>query len=364
MKKLYILTVALTLFTVAGQAQQKNKTENVILITLDGMRWQEVFNGADSALMKQQQHLKDSKLKEKYWRNDLAERRKALLPFFWNTIAVKGQLYGNRAFNSKVDVTNNQLFSYPGYNELLTGSADNERVHSNDKFYNPNKNVLEFINAQPSFKGKVAAFTSWDVFPFIINDKRSGVFVSTGWQPIEDKKLTEREVMMNQLTQSLPNPLGDVRLDAFTFYYGLEYMKKNKPRVMYFAFDETDDFAHQGEYGAYLNAAHYIDRFVSELWDYLQSDPLYKNKTTIIITCDHGRGNDAEGWKHHGQKVPEASQIWFAFLGPDTSPGGEMKNVPPLYQNQIAKTIATLLGLHYTNDSKVGDGIISTSKGQ
>jgi len=52
------------------------------------------------------------------------------------------------------------------------------------------------------------------------------------------------------------------------------------------------------------------------------------------------------------------------FIKFRASPGGEMKNVPPLYQNQIAKTIATLLGLHYTNDSKVGDGIISTSKGQ
>ncbi|MFM7852591.1 MAG: alkaline phosphatase family protein [Flammeovirgaceae bacterium] len=362
MRPKIIFTLCIVASNVIGiaNAQQKTNTEKVILITLDGMRWQEIFNGADSSLMKQQQYLKDGKLKEKFWRNDLTERRKALLPFFWTTIATKGQLYGNRALNSKVDVTNNQLFSYPGYNELLTGSADNERVHSNDKFYNPNKNVLEFINAQPTFKNKVAAFTSWDVFPYIINDKRSGVYVSTGWEPIKAAKLTEREQMMNQLTQSLPNPLGDVRLDAFTFYYGMEYMKRNKPRVMYFAFDETDDFAHSGEYGAYLNAAHYTDRFLNELWEYLQTEPQYKNKTTIIITCDHGRGNDAEGWKHHGQKVPEASQIWFAFLGPDTLPHGEMRQTTQLYQNQIAKTVASFLGLSYKNDVKSGD-VISTA---
>ena len=68
----------------------------------------------------------------------------------------------------------------------------------------------------------------------------------------------------------IPNPLGDVRLDAFTFYYGLEYMKKNKPRVMYFAFDETDDFAHAGEYAAYLNSAHNTDRLIEELWNFIQ----------------------------------------------------------------------------------------------
>lgn len=361
--KIYYLLIAFLFANTLVPAQQKTKTENVILITLDGMRWQEVFNGADSSFMRQQKYLKDGKLKEKYWRNELTERRKALFPFFWNTIATEGQLYGNRAIGSKVDITNNQLFSYPGYNEILTGRADNERIHSNDKVYNPNKNVLEYFNSLPAFKNKVAAFTTWDVFPYIINDKRSGVYVSTGWEPSKDTNLTDREKMMNQLTQSLPNPLGDVRLDAFTFYYGMEYIKKNKPRVMYFAFDETDDFAHGGEYAAYLNSAHYTDRFIEELWSYIQSDPTYKNKTTIIITCDHGRGADAEGWKHHGQKIPEATQIWFAFLGPDTPALGEVKS-GQFYQNQIAKTMAALMGLNYTSEQPVGDVLNSAMKGK
>ncbi|MBA4058024.1 MAG: phosphoglyceromutase, partial [Marivirga sp.] len=243
-RRIFILILLHIILIVAAFGQQKNKTENIILITFDGLRWQEVFNGADSSFMRQQKYLKDDKLKEKFWRDDVNERRKLLLPFFWNTIGTKGQLYGNRATGSKVNVTNNQWFSYPGYNEILTGKADNERINSNDKIYNPNTNVLEFINAQPAFKGKVAAFSSWDVFPFIINDKRSGVYVSTGVKPVSDPKLNEREKMMNDIIMNLPNPLGDVRLDAFTFYYGLEYIKKYKPKVMYFAFDETDDFAH------------------------------------------------------------------------------------------------------------------------
>lgn len=355
MRKIFILILLhIILFSVAF-GQQKNRTENVVLITLDGMRWQEVFNGADSSFMRQQKYLKDDKLKEKFWRDDLNERREVLLPFFWGTIATKGQLYGNRAAGSKVNVTNNQWFSYPGYNEILTGKADNERINSNDKIYNPNTNVLEFINSQPAFKGKVAAFSSWDVFPYIINDKRSGVYVSTGVQPVSDPKLSEREKMLNDIIMNLPNPLGDVRLDAFTFYYGLEYIKKNKPRVTYFAFDETDDFAHAGEYGAYLNAAHYTDRFIGELWNYLQSDPSYKNKTTLILTCDHGRGTDAEAWKSHGIKVPEADQIWFAVIGPDTQPLGEVKGESQYYQNQIARTLASFLGLDYKGESKIGE---------
>ncbi len=331
----------------------QTKTENVILITLDGFRWQEVFNGADSAFIKQQQHLKDPKLKEKFWRDGLTERRKALLPFFWNVIAAKGQLYGNRPLGNKANVTNNQWFSYPGYNELLTGKADNERIHSNDKIYNPNTNVLEFINGQAGFKGKVAAYTSWDVFPFILNDKRNGLPVNAGL--VEAKvNINETEKTMNKLMATLPNPLGDVRLDAFTFYYGFEYLKKNKPKVMYFAFDETDDFAHAGEYGAYLNSAHYTDGFINELWAYLQFEPTYKNKTTLIITCDHGRGNDSKTWKDHGQKTPESDQVWFAIIGPDTPANGEMKNEDQFFQNQIAKTLTTFLGLDFKNE-KIGE---------
>ncbi|HEY0655334.1 MAG TPA: alkaline phosphatase family protein [Chryseosolibacter sp.] len=338
-------------------AQKKQQTENVILITLDGFRWQELFNGADSSFIKQQKFLKDGQAKQKYWRDNVEERRKALLPFFWNTIAKQGQLYGNRPAGCKVNLTNNQLFSYPGYNEILTGKADNARINSNDKFYNPNVNVLEFLNQQKELKGKVAAFTSWDVFPYIINDKRSGVFVSTGAFPIGGTQLSEREKVLNELITAVPNPLGDVRLDAFTFYYGLEYMKKNKPRVMYFAFDETDDFAHAGEYAAYLNAANYTDRFIGELWRYVQSDDFYKNKTTLLITVDHGRGEDAESWKHHGDKVPVANQIWMAVLGPDTKALGEVKGDVQLYQNQVAATLAAFLGYEFKAESPLGNRI-------
>lgn len=360
MKKFVVILFLFTTFY--GFSQTKHKTENVVLVTLDGFRWQELFNGADSSFMKQQEHLKDAKVKSKYWRDDVQERRKALLPFFWNTISSKGQLYGNRGLGSKVNVTNQMWFSYPGYNEILTGHADDERINSNDKNYNPNSNVLEFINNQPAFKGKVAAFTSWDCFPYIINDKRSDVFVSAGLTEAKGDKLTEREKMLNQTLNAIPNPLGDVRLDAYTFYYGVEYMKKNKPRVMYFGFDETDDFAHSGEYAAYLNAANYTDRFIGELWNFLQADPQYKDKTTMIITCDHGRGITAEDWKHHGKKIEHADEIWFAVIGPDTPATGEVKNESQYYQNQIAKTLAGFLGLNYENGSKAGDAVVGMIK--
>ena len=250
-------------------------------------------------------------------------------------------------------------FSYPGYNEILCGFADDEKITSNDPTDNPNKNVLEFLNEQKDFKGRISAYTSWETFPWIINTKRSGVPVNAGLMKAQNKT-TVSENILNELMFQLPNNTGGTRLDALTFHYAMEDLKKNKPRVMFVSFDETDHWAHEGEYDKYLHAANYTDGFVSTMWNWLQSQPQYKNKTTLIITTDHGRGkvND-EDWKHHGAKMPYADEIWLAFLGPDTPSTGEMKGEQQLYQNQIAKTLATLLKLGYSSNKPIGE-VIST----
>jgi hypothetical protein len=69
------------------------------------------------------------------------------------------QLYGNRRVESDADVTNNRNFSYPGYNETLTGIAD-PRIDSNDKKLNPNITVVEWLHNRPAYRGKLAAFAA------------------------------------------------------------------------------------------------------------------------------------------------------------------------------------------------------------
>ena len=356
----YLLTIISFLFCCEISAQ-KTKTENVILITLDGMRWQEIFSGAEKRLITKKFVGDTVQLAKKFWDENPERRREILMPFFWNTISKQGQLYGNRNLGSKVNVSNNQWFSYPGYNEILTGSADNVRINSNDQFDNPNTNVLEFINKQKGFEGKVAAFTSWENFPWIINSKRNGLLVNSGW--MKSQQPNEREKLLDELSFQLPNITGGTRLDALTFHYAFEYLKKKKPRVLYISFDETDHFAHEGEYDHYLASAQYTDGFIQSLWTWLQDDPQYKGKTTLIITADHGRGNkDISDWRHHGKKMPECDQIWIAFLGPDIKAEGEIKRDGQFYQSQIAKTLASILGLNYVNEPPPGEVISGAMK--
>lgn len=354
MKKIFIYTFLLLLPAVIT-AQQKNKTENIIVITLDGMRWQEIFNGADQALLTSKKFTRDSaETTKKFWSNETTERRKKLFPFLWSTIAKEGQIYGNRTFNNYVDVANQYRFSYPGYNEIFTGFPD-DSVNSNNKRWNANTNVLEFINQQKKYTGKVAAFTTWDVFPYILNNQRSGVYVNADVDTL--KFDGEKFQLINDWQFLTTKPIG-VRPDVITYIAAREYMKTYKPKVLYIAFDETDDFAHAGMYDQYLQSANAQDKMIADLWSYIQSTPQYKDKTTLFITCDHGRGDKVkEEWQHHGTKIEDASQIWFAVIGPDDKPMGEVKTPGQIYQKQFAATFASYLNLKFTASHPVADAI-------
>lgn len=359
MKKLSFLAVAaLIVFTQNAFSQTKTtKTENIILITFDGLRWQELFKGADSLMIDDTGMIESpGSLLKDFWAEDPTVRRKMLFPFFWSTIAEQGQIYGNRTFGNKVDNSNTMWFSYPGYNEVLSGFADDERINSNSKINNPNVTLLEYLNQKPEFRRKVMAFGSWDVFPYIINEERSGVPVNAGFDKAEGNDLTETEKTLNRLQSEIRGPWGEVRLDPFTHHYALEAIKKYQPRVTYIAYGETDDWAHGGKYDQYLLSAKQTDAFIREIWETVQADPQYKDKTTMIITVDHGRGVSKTSWKGHGSSIPEAGQIWMMAIGPDTPASGEMKVSGQWHSAMIARTIFKLLGMEYP-DAKAAPAV-------
>lgn len=339
-----VVLLACFLLGLACGAAAQGRTDRVILITLDGLRWQELFAGADSVLLADARYVDDGEgLRRRFWRPTPEARRGALMPFFWEVIAREGQLYGNRLRGCDVEVTNGMWFSYPGYSEILTGRADDARITSNAKVPNPNVTVLERANRQPGFQGRVAAFGSWDVFPYIVNEERSGVPVNAGFEPAGGADLTPRERFLNELQEQVPSPWNTVRLDAFTHGFALEHLRRARPRLLYIAYGETDDFAHDGDYEAYLEAAHRTDGFIRELWAWTQTQEDYRGRTTFLITTDHGRG-EGEAWTGHGTGVPGSDAIWIAVLGPDADALGEVASCE-LSQNQVAPTVAALLGL-------------------
>lgn len=337
-----------------SQAQEKNtppRTENVIVVTLDGFRWQELFRGADEELMdKKFGGVRDLEgLKRRYWRRTPEERRAALLPFFWGTLAKEGQVFGDRAQHSVARLTNGLKFSYPGYSEMFCGVAD-PRIDSNNKKPNPNLSVLEFLHGKPAYKDRVAAFCTWDVFPSIFRADKNGLKVHTAWDPVREQPLTDRQRAMNELLPDLPHYWPDNCFDIVTLTYAREFFLRHKPRVFYIGLGETDEWAHARRYDLYLDAAHNADRFLAELWKMVQTMPEYRGKTSLIITTDHGRGETRIDWTDHGKDVPGAEFIWTGVLGPDTPPLGVRAQVETT-QSQLAATIAHLLGEDFRSAS-------------
>ncbi len=343
----------------AFTAAFSQKTENLIVITYDGLRWQEVFTGLDSALMNSKDFTKEKeRMAKEFWAETPEQRREKLFPFFWHTVAKQGQLHGNRNAGSFVNNANPHWFSYPGYNEIFTGFPDS-LVNSNDKIENPHENVLEFIAKQKGFGGKVAAFSSWDVFPYILNEKRSGLLVNAANEDLNEGAMNDRIRMLNEVQHEAPNIIDGIRWDFLTYQMAFEYLKANHPRVLYIAFDETDDFAHEGQYDYYINSAHSTDHRLGELWKYLQSDPFYAGKTTMFLTTDHGRGDaDKKTWRDHGSKIADCSGIWFAAIGPGVAATGEVKTSEQLWQKQYAQTFAKLLGFDFKTNHPVAEAIL------
>ena len=344
------LAIAALAILISEPARAEPKTRNVVLIVLDGVRWQETFTGADPSLLNEQHGgiwESEATLRKRFWNDDPLNRRELLFPFLWDVVAQQGQIFGNRKLGSVAQVTNAHRTSYPGYSEMSTGHAD-PGIGEDEKRPNPNRNVFEWLNQRPDLAGKVAIFGSWHLYREIFNTPRSQLYIQAGASlPPSDAPPTPSQALLNRLYQTTPAlEEGDV-LDAFVQVPLLEYVKSAHPRVLFVGYGETDDWAHSGRYDLVLESAHHSDGFARELWDTMQAMPEYRDQTTFIITTDHGRGSGLVEWKEHGVKQKGSENIWIAVIGPDTAPLGERRHSPPVKQAQIAATIAALLGSDY-----------------
>lgn len=335
-------------------AVAQTRTENVILITLDGARTQEIFGGLDLDILRDKTkkgRVEDTALYKKYYAATPEERRQKLLPFFWQTLMVQhGSIAGNRALGSEAMTTNKMWFSYPGYSEILTGQAHDDVINSNDRKRNPYPSVLEFLKGRLQLNEKqVAAFASWDVIKWIAEHQEGAITTNAGYEKYDHPDAEIK--ILSRVQSAADTPWDSVRHDYYTFRFAMAHLKTYQPRALYISFGEPDDWAHEGNYEKTLQSLERIDDYLRELWQHLQATPKYKDKTSILITVDHGRGNTPKDWTDHGEKVPEAQYIWMAFISPDVALRGEWKNSERIFQNQVAATLCRFLKLDYAENN-------------
>jgi phosphopentomutase len=125
-----------------------------------------------------------------------------------------------------------------------------------------------------------------------------------------------------------------------------------KPQLILIHFRGPDHYGHQNEWDNYLHSIVETDSLTYEIWNYLENDDFYKNKTTFIITNDHGRhlDNIANGFIGHGDHCAGCTHINFFATGPDFK-----KNlVLDTHREQIdiLPTIGELMGFTFSGSKR------------
>ncbi len=357
MKRIILFAVILAVLLPSFGCREKDDDLRVILIGMDGLRWQEVFGGVDQAVLDCGSIISGDVRKD-YWEESREARRKALMPFTWDFIANNGVIAGDRENGSFVSVTNKMWFSYPGWSEMTCGYPDDEFITSNGAGPNRNFSFLEFANMTEKYKGSVLAYGSWLCFYDIINYRRAGFPVNAGFVTLpEELTLTPGETVTNDILEGTPDFLGRVRPDAITHEYVMEALRHRHPKVLFAGYGECDDWAHERRYDLSIFCCHHFDRYLKEIWEYTQSDPFYKDKTVFIVTTDHGRGEKAEQWPDHGfNGVPGSGDTWLMAFGKGIPAKGSLSS-GEFHTNQIAPTLANWLGFQLPPHEGMGEPI-------
>ncbi len=330
-------------------------SRNVILVTLDGVRCQEMFGGFQADVWRAQKDgeaIEDTELYKNFSAESPEERREKLLPFFWGTLMKEhGAIIGDRFNGSVMKLSNRHRFSYPGYSEILTGRSNDREIDSNSKIFNPRTTVLEWLQDDLKLApNKVAAFASWDAMDYVVMKQPGAFFSNAGYEadPSADPAVAE---LSRQQFQTL-TPWDSVRHDFYTFRFAMDFLKTHRPRVLYLSLGETDDWAHEKRYDRVIEAMHQSDGYFRELWDWLQSQDDYRDQTTILFATDHGRGDDPLNWTSHNDKLEGAAYVWMAAAGTGIRKRGNLTPTAEFSENQIAATLVHALGLNSEDYSK------------
>ena len=154
---------------------------------------------------------------------------------------------------------------------------------------------------------------------------------------------TVRDTLTHALVEYINGPEAPSSGDELTFFIAREVMREFSPRLMLVNFWDMD-VAHWGSYSLYLQAIAKTDRLTGMLWDEIQSNPSYKDRTTMLVLPELGRDGDvntANGFLNHRSGDPSCRNMWMLAMGAGAT-SGEIER--PVFHVDLAATTGELLG--------------------
>ena len=280
------------------------KTENVIIIVVDGARYTETWG-------------------------DLTHEN---IPMLSANMSKEGIINTNF-------YTNGPTWTISGHTAITTG------------FYQEINNSGEELPAYPSvFQSWIKTHNENSLNAWIITSKDKLEILSNCQEPTWAEKYRPS-------TNCGINGIGTgYRHDTITQAVVKEVMSNNQINLMLINYREPDYSAHQNNWDAYIQGIKLTDSLVYNMWQFIQTNEYYKDKTTLFVTNDHGRHSDniADGFVSHGDNCEGCTHLFFFASGPDFK-----KNV--VFDNKRNLTdITATVGEILNTDIPFGDGEIMT----
>lgn len=151
------------------------------------------------------------------------------------------------------------------------------------------------------------------------------------------------------------------RTDSETLTAALSILGAHDVELGLVHFRGPDHMGHAGDWEGYLDKIREDDQLVGKLWDFLQQDNKYKDKTTMLVTNDHGRHSDGivSGFVGHGDSCEGCQHISLLVMGPDVS---APRTVTEVYrQVDLAPTIAQMLNFEWEGAGTPIQPVIGTN---
>jgi hypothetical protein len=271
-----------------GEAPPAYRTKHVIVAVMDGVRYSETFGDPEHRLV----------------------------PRMWTELAPQGTLYTG-FYNRGVTVTRQ------GHSTIASGTY---QVVPNGGARLTRPTFFDYFREETG----APADQAWAIF-----GKGDYSFAPYSSCPTyQDRWAPRATIGVGE------NSLEDDRKVLET---ALSVMREHQPRLMFLNFGYTDHIGHLGTFDEYTRAVTNVDALFADLWAAIQADPEYRDSTTLILTNDHGRHDDAHGGFHgHGDGDEGCRHVFFLVLGPDTRQGAVVAD--PAEQIDIAPTVGELLG--------------------
>ncbi|HEY4011782.1 MAG TPA: alkaline phosphatase family protein [Polyangiaceae bacterium] len=320
---------------IASARGLEDRTESaVVLVVLDGVRWQEVFGGADRALARQHG------VNPAPWATP-----SELMPNLQQRLQSDAVAIGAPGHGAEMVTGGAQRISLPSYREIFTGRADTS-CQSNDCVQPLGRTVADDVY-EASGPEDVAVITSWPTIARAASADPERFMLSAGRKLVGREDTLRADPVVASLldagTHANPFPgEGDYRPDALTQRVALRYLAVGRPRFLFVGLGDGDEYGHRNDYRGYLEALHASDEFIGELGATLDAMGARGRHTTVVVTTDHGR---AYNFRDHGAWHPESGRVWLVASGEDVGGRGLVASTKKHTLLDVAPTVRALLGI-------------------